>query len=203
MRESADRLELAGRIAATVRDCVERSTMIGRVVWFFDRFFNMQIRQERPSDAAIIRFITESAFKGLPHSDQTESKIIDALRAAGALTISLIAIQGGEVIGHVAFSPVAINGKIDDWYGLGPLSVRPEHQKKGVGQALARDGLHRLMSMKAAGCVVYGNPRYYGRFGFESDTELYYGNVLSGYLQRVVFSGPTPRGEVTYLSVIR
>ena len=102
-----------------------------------------------------------------------------------------------------AFSPVTINGKIDDWYGLGPLSVRPEHQKKGVGQALARDGLHRLMSMKAAGCVVYGNPRYYGRFGFESDTELYYGNVLSGYLQRVVFSGPTPRGEVTYLSVIR
>lgn len=149
-------------------------------------------------DATAIRRLTEAAFKGVPYSDETEAQIVDALRAASALTISLVAIEAGDIVGHAAFSPVSINGAAGDWYGLAPVSVTPEQQRRGIGQALIRDGLHRLKSMKAAGCVVLGDPGYYGRFGFESDPELYYGEVPPGYFQRLIFTGPSPKGDVHY-----
>ena len=178
---------------------MERSPLVGGTSRFLYRLINMQIRQERPEDAATIRALTDAAFKGMPYSDQTEAKIIDALRAAGALTISLVAIKDGEIVGHVAFSPVRINGAAGDWYGLGPVSVRPDHQQSGIGQALIRDGLYRLQFMSAAGCVLLGDPAYYGRFGFESDPDLYYGDVPPRYFQRLVFNGsPPPKGEVSF-----
>lgn len=158
----------------------------------------MQIRPERPEDAVAIRILTDAAFKGVPHSDQTEAKIVEALRTAQALTLSLVAVQDGEVVGHVAFSPVRINGATNDWHGLGPVSVLPERQGGGIGQALVRDGLRRLRSADAAGCVVLGDPAYYGRFGFEYDPDLYYGDAPPGYFQRLALSGAPPKGEVTY-----
>lgn len=158
----------------------------------------MQIQLERPTDAAAIRRLTEIAFTGIPYSDGTEARIVDALRAAGALTISLVAIEAGEIIGHAAFSPVTINGVAGEWYGLAPVSVLPDRQRQGIGQALIRDGLARLQSMKAAGCVVLGDPGYYGRFGFRSDPELVYADVPPGYFQRLVFHGAAPKGEVRY-----
>src|SRR5689334_4880150 len=109
----------------------------------------MQIRLERPEDAATIHALTDAAFKGMPFSDETEAGVIDGLRAAGALTLSLVATEGGEIVGHVAFSPVQINGEAGDWYGLGPVSVWPDHQRRGIGQALIRDGLQRLRSLGA------------------------------------------------------
>jgi putative acetyltransferase len=158
----------------------------------------MQIRPERPEEVAAIRILTDTAFKDVLHSDQTEARIVEALRTAGALTLSLVAIQDGEVVGHVAFSPVRTNGAANDWYGLGPVSVRPERQRGGIGQALIRDGLDRLRSAGAAGCVVLGDPAYYGRFGFEYDPELCYGDVPPGYFQRLTLRGAPPKGEVTY-----
>ena len=86
----------------------------------------MNIRAEIPEDAAIIRAITSAAFEGAPHSSGTEAAIVDALRAAGALTVSLVAVQNGEIVGHVAFSPVTIDCKSTGWLGLGPVSVRPD-----------------------------------------------------------------------------
>ena len=160
--------------------------------------FALQIRPERPEDAAAIRAVTQAAFRGAAHSSQTEASIVEALRAAGALTVSLVAIQGGEVVGHVAFSPVRIDGPAGGWQGLGPLSVRPDRQRRGIGEALVRDGLERLRAMKSAGCVVLGDPGYYGRFGFGSDPQLYYGGVPPGYLQSLAFEEPTPQGEVHY-----
>ena len=158
----------------------------------------MQIRPECPKDAAAIGILTDAAFKDAPYSNQTEAKIVEALRTAEALTISLVAVQDGEVVGHVAFSPVRINGVANDWHGLGPVSVRPEQQGGGIGQALIRDGLHRLKSAGAAGCVVLGDPAYYGRFGFQHDPELYYGDAPPKYFQRLTLSGAPPKGEVTY-----
>jgi putative acetyltransferase len=158
----------------------------------------MQIRHERPEDATTIRALTKAAFKGMPFSDQTEAEVLDALRAAGALSLSLVATEGGEILGHVAFSPVTINGEAGDWYGLGPVSVWPEHQRKGVGQALIRDGLGRLQSMGAGGCVLLGDPAYYRRFGFESDPELYHLGAPRGAFQRLILDRARPRGEVRF-----
>jgi putative acetyltransferase len=158
----------------------------------------MQIRQERPEDVATIRALTEAAFKGMPFSDQTEAKVIDALRAAGALTLSLVATEGGEIISHVAFSPVRINGEAGDWYCLGPVSVWPDHQRTGIGQALIREGLQRLQSMGGGGCVLLGDPAYYRRFGFESDPDLYDVDAPPGAFQRLTLNGARPSGEVTF-----
>jgi len=157
-----------------------------------------QIRPERPADADAIRDLTDKAFRGAPHSDGTEAGIVEALRADGALTLSLVAVIAGEIVGHAAFSPVTIAGAAGDWHGLGPVSVTPDHQRRGIGQAMIREGLQRLADMNATGCVVLGDPGYYARFGFESDAGLRYGDVPPGYFQRLIFKGPAPAGEVRY-----
>ena len=158
----------------------------------------MKITVERPSDASAIRRVTEMAFRRAQHSNGTEAGIVEALRAAGALSVSLVAIEADDVVGHAAFSPVSIHGAAGGWYGLGPVSVTPELQRRGIGQALIREGLARLKSMGAHGCVVLGDPAYYGRFGFANDPDLYYGDVKQGYFQRLVFFGASPKGEVRY-----
>ena len=158
----------------------------------------MHIRSERPEDATTIHALTETAFKGMPFSDGTEAKVVDALRAAGALTLSLVATLDGEIVGHVAFSPVTINGEAGDWYGLGPVSVWPDRQRTGIGQALIRDGLRRLKSGGAGGCVLLGNPAYYRRFGFENDPELLHAGAPAWAFQRLSLSGSRPQGEVSF-----
>ncbi len=130
----------------------------------------MIIRDERETDVTAIRALTLAAFADVPQSRQTEAAVIDALRAAGALTVSLVAVdEGDEIIGHVAVSPVSISGDADlGWYGGGPLSVRPDHQRSGIGTALVRAAFERMRQMGARGCVVVGDPDYYRRFGFVS-----------------------------------
>ena len=95
---------------------------------------NFKIRDERPSDIASIAYVTEAAFTTLEVSNHTEQFIVNALRAAGALSISLVAETDGNVIGHIAFSPVTMSDGTSDWYGLGPVSVLPASQH----QVLAR-----------------------------------------------------------------
>jgi putative acetyltransferase len=114
------------------------------------------------------------------------------------LTVSLVAILGGEILGHAAFSGVTINGETDGWYGLGPVSVRPAQQRKGIGQALINEGLDRLKAMQAKGCVVEGDPRYYRRFGFANVPGLCCRNVPQAYFQCLVFKGPPPEGVVEF-----
>lgn len=158
----------------------------------------VSIRLEHPADRETIRTLTEAAFREAEHSGGNEGRIVDALRAGGALTLSLVAGDGGALVGHAAFSPVTIDGAAGRWFGLGPVSVSPARQGGGIGQALVRDGLRRLAADGAAGCVVLGEPTYYGRFGFASDAELVYADAPPGYFQRLVFSGPAPKGEVRY-----
>jgi predicted N-acetyltransferase YhbS len=160
----------------------------------------MEIRQERPEDATAIGILTDAAFKNMPYSSHTEARIITALRSAGALPISLVADHNGEIVGHVAFSPVKINGVSGDFYGLGPISVTPDLQRRGIGTALIQDGLKRLESMHALICVVLGDPGYYRRFGFRSDTEVFYGDMPRGHFQCLFFKDSVPKGVVTYNS---
>lgn len=158
----------------------------------------MQIRLERPEDATTIHALTEAAFEGKPYSDGAEPRVVDALRAAGALTLSLVATEGEDIVGHVAFSPVTINGEAGDWYGLGPVSVWPDRQRAGIGLALIREGLRRLQALDAGGCVLLGDPAYYVRFGFEHDPGLRYAGGPPWAFQRLVLKGPRPRGEVSF-----
>lgn len=137
----------------------------------------MEIRFEIPADRAAIRQITQDAFAGAEHSSGTEGAIIDGLRAARTLTLSLVAEEGGQVIGHAAFSPVMIGGRDAGWFGLGPVAVRPDRQGQGAGGALIREGLARLRAMEAQGCVVLGDPGYYSRFGFAVDPNLKFEGV--------------------------
>lgn len=161
---------------------------------------NLEIRAEHPADAKVVRQVTEAAFETVEHSAGTEGAIVDALREADALTVSLVALVGDEVVGHVAFSPVTIGGRHCDWFGLGPVSVRPEFQRKGIGDALIRQGLDRLRRVGARGCVVLGEPAYYARFGFATDARLLYPGVPAEYFQRLRFEGTLPEGKVEYHS---
>lgn len=158
----------------------------------------MRIRPEQPEDIEAIRQITKAAFTPVEHSSQTEAAIVDALREAGALAISLVAVADGDVVGHVAFSPVAIDEADQGWYGLGPVSVRPDQQKRGIGGALIREGLSRLAQIGAKGCVVLGDPAYYGRFGFAHDPGLRFEGAPAEYFMGLAFDGVMPSGRVSY-----
>ncbi|MBB6470448.1 GNAT family N-acetyltransferase [Aminobacter carboxidus] len=157
----------------------------------------MNIRPEQPADIDTIRALTRAAFANAPYSSQTEAAIVDALRDAGALTLSLVAEDNGEVVGHVAFSPVTVGGDAG-WYGLGPVSVWPESQSRGIGQSLIRHGLETLRQIGAKGCVLIGDPAYYSRFGFVADPTVSYGDIPPEYVQRLAFGQHMARGEIVY-----
>ena len=158
----------------------------------------MEIRAERPEDAEAIRQVTAAAFAPMPYSAGTEPRIVDALRDAGALTLSLVAEREGRVVGHIAFSPVLIDGQASGWYGLGPVSVAPALQRQGIGDALIREGLQRLKDLGAGGCVLLGDPGYYARFGFETDPRLTYAGGPAEDFQRLTLREPQPTGDVSY-----
>lgn len=156
------------------------------------------IRAERPEDEAAIAELTEAAFRDALHASGSESAIPTRLRDSGELALSLVAESDGQLVGHAAFSRVTISDGSRDWYGLGPVSVIPSRQGKGIGTALIRDGLERLRSLGAHGCVVLGEPGYYARFGFGHDPELKYPGPPPEYFQFVVLNGEPARGTVRY-----
>ena len=128
----------------------------------------MIIRNETPSDIDAISEVIIAAFENLAISNHTEQFIVDALRAAHALTISLVAEIDGRVVGHIAFSPITISDGCPNWYGLGPISVLPEYQRQGIGRSLVLEGLSLLKALGGQGCALVGNPNYYQRFGFRN-----------------------------------
>jgi putative acetyltransferase len=159
---------------------------------------NVIIRNETKSDAEVISDVTRSAFENHPISNQTEQFIINALRAAGALTISLVAEAGGKVVGHIAFSPVTISDGSHDWYGVGPVSVLPEFQKQGIGKSLIQEGLSLLKAAGAKGCVLVGDPRYYERFGFRNLPDLILDGVPQEYFLALPFDKDKTEGVVVF-----
>jgi putative acetyltransferase len=156
------------------------------------------IRPESPADTKAITDVTIAAFKTLEVSEQTEHFIVEALRAAGALTISLVAEQDGRVVGHIAFSPITVSDGKANWYGLGPVSVLPELQRQGIGKALINEGLARLRKLGAKGCCLVGHPQYYRQFGFANTPDLSYEGVPPEVFFALPFDGPLPSGTVRF-----
>jgi putative acetyltransferase len=156
------------------------------------------IREEQSGDQEAVRLVIAEAFKAHPHSSQREHHLVDALRDAGVMTLALVAEENGEVVGHVAFSPVRIGGLHEGWYGLGPVAVRPDRQRRGIGTALIREGLERLKNLQAAGCVLLGEPAYYGRFGFTAYSQLRLEGVPPEFFLALPFNGTVPTGTVEY-----
>ncbi len=156
------------------------------------------IRNETDADVDAIAELTVAAFKPLEISNHTEQFVIAALRAANALTLSLVAEVDGRIVGHIAISPVTMSDGTQNWYGLGPVAVLPQYQRQGIGKALIQEGLSRLKEMNAQGCCLVGHPGYYRQFGFENAPQL----VLEGVPQEVFFAlsfdGHIPHGSVTF-----
>jgi putative acetyltransferase len=119
----------------------------------------IEIRQERPDDVDAIREVNRLAF-GQDH----EGGIVDALRAAGAITLSLVAVSNAAVVGHILFSPLTIGDEAGA--ALGPMAVHPAHQRKGIGSRLVSRGLADLEDLGCPFVVVIGHPTFYPRFGF-------------------------------------
>jgi putative acetyltransferase len=157
----------------------------------------IKIRSELPSDVTEIEAVTVAAFLNAPHANHTEQFIVNALRQAGMLSLSLVAEDNGEIVGHVAISPISISDGSSGWYILGPISVVPDRQGLGIGSQLVKHALAELCKLEAAGCVLVGNPNYYGRFGFRPEPAIVLPNVPPEYFQAISFGTEIPTGIVT------
>lgn len=156
------------------------------------------IRKETAADHAAIRSLTIAAFETSRFGNQGEAEIVEGLRTAGALTLSLVEDRDGAIAGHIAFSPVTVEGTSRDWYGLAPISVAPDHQGQGIGAGLIREGLAQLKALGAQGCVLLGDPAYYGRFGFRNDPRLTLAGVPPEYFQALPFTSEVSQGAVGF-----
>lgn len=156
------------------------------------------IRDETGRDTDAIAEVTALAFESMAISHHTEQFIVAALRCAGALTVSVVAEVDGRVVGHIACSPVTISDGSTHWYGLGPVSVLPRVQRRGIGKALIREGLSRLKALGARGCCLVGHPQYYRKFGFENVAGLGVAGVPDEVFFARSFDGIVPLGNVTF-----
>ena len=156
------------------------------------------LHPERADDVDAIFALTAAAFQTVPYASGTEPLIVNALRARGQLTVSLVARDGDTVVGHLAVSPVTISSGAAAWFGLGPLSVAPAYQRRGIGSLLMREGLAQLARIGAQGCVLLGDPAYYGRFGFRAGSGLTLPGVPAEYFQALSLGGPVPCGVVCF-----
>src|ERR1043166_1193433 len=121
------------------------------------------IRAETEADREAVRVVNESAF-----GRREEADLVDALRESAKPRVSLVADEDGRVVGHIFFSPVAVESERGAWpaLGLGPMAVLPERQGRGVGSALVREGLSECRRLGHEGVFVLGPARSYPRFGF-------------------------------------
>ena len=158
----------------------------------------IHIRPEQPQDIDTITKLTAEAFLHEPHSSRTEQFIVNALRRDGQLFVSLVAEDDNRIIGHVAISPVTISSGETGWYGLGPVSVWPDRHKQGIGSQLMKAALAELQRLGGLGCVVLGDPGYYGRFGFNTSSTLVLLGTPAEYFQAVSFGPELPVGIVSY-----
>ncbi|MHC4539290.1 MAG: GNAT family N-acetyltransferase [Planctomycetota bacterium] len=122
------------------------------------------VRREQPHDVPKIREVNERAF-----GQGQEALIVDRLRKNCNSILSLVALAGNEVVGHVLFSPAVIEGEKGRLVGSGlaPLAVLPEYQRQGIGSELVQTGVTRIREGGCPYVIVLGHPEYYARFGFE------------------------------------
>ena len=156
----------------------------------------MLIRNEIDSDASAIRRVVAEAMKLLPQSNGAEAGIVDRLRADNALSLSLVAEDGGEVVGYLAASDARI-GAMSGWGLIGPVAVLPSRHGEGIGSALMTEAIQRLRA-GSKGAALVGDPGYYGRFGFRAFPGLRLGDVPARFVQALPFDGSETQGELIH-----
>jgi putative acetyltransferase len=156
------------------------------------------IRPESPEDFDAITALTIQAFAPMPFAGGNEQDLIIALRRAGALPLSLVAVQDDEIVGHAGFSPATTADGEAGWFALGPISVQPEHQKRGVGRALIAAGFDGLKKQGARGCIVVGDPAYYPRHGFVPAPELSPSDEPAEFFMVATFGDERPRSKFAF-----
>ncbi|MCF2903556.1 N-acetyltransferase [Octadecabacter sp. CECT 8868] len=153
------------------------------------------IRQEKDADVAAIAEVTRAAFEGKAYADGDEAELPAKLRDAGALVLSLVAVEGKTVIGHVALSPAKIGD--EKCLGLGPVSVRPDRQGQGIGSALVNHAVAIGSAYGRSGVVLMGDPGFYGRLGFVAEQGPTVKGKPSKHLQIIGFED-VPIGDVSF-----
>jgi len=156
----------------------------------------MLIRDETAGDIPAISQLVTEALLMLAQSTGTEAGIVEKLRAEGALALSLVAEEEGEVIGYLAASAARI-GTQDGWSLIGPLAVLPSRHRQGIGTALMVEALRRLRAT-SRGASLVGDPDYYGRFGFRAFPGLSVAGCPPEVVQALPFDGIEPRGELIH-----
>ncbi|MGF1754551.1 N-acetyltransferase [Vibrio makurazakiensis] len=128
----------------------------------------MLIRTEAPADILVIDRLLKTVFE-----TEAEANLVMSLRENSHLTLSLVACtDDGEVVGHIMFSPVTVEGEDYNWQGLAPLAVKEDHRSQGVAASLIKEGFASLFEFGYPGCVVFGDPDFYGRFGFKTASQF-------------------------------
>ncbi|MCG8529759.1 MAG: N-acetyltransferase [Desulfovibrionales bacterium] len=160
----------------------------------------MLIRKETSNDIETITHIEYAAFKNhpmhAPGSEPTEHRIVEELRNAGALSLSLVAEQHGEIVGHIALSPTSIGATSEGWFLLGPIGILPALQKKGIGSALMQCAIACMKKQGAQGIVLIGDPAFYTRFGFTAVAGITYEGVPDQFVLTLAFTKTLPKGNI-------
>lgn len=154
------------------------------------------VRPEESTDIEQVREMVHAAFP-----TEAESKLVDALRANGKAIISLVAVSGDEVLGHILFSAVSTTPPDPaKGIGLAPVAVRPDVQSRGIGSRLIHEGLRLCKEFHFDYCVVVGDPNYYQRFGFQKASTFGMRNEYGVDHEFMVihFTGPNTAGGVKY-----
>lgn len=156
------------------------------------------IKSEAADDQEAIYRVTVDAFRGRPYAGGNEQDLVNRLRELDQLSVSLVAMEEDQLIGHVAFSPVSLSDGSGPWFGLGPVSVSPARQGRGVGGQLIQSGLDEIASRGALGCVLTGDPAYYQRFGFELAPENVPKSEPAEYFQLKLLSAGKAGGTFAF-----
>lgn len=153
------------------------------------------IRQEKAGDEAAIAEVTRVAFAPKAFSDGSEAVLPAQLREAGALVLSLVAEEKKSIIGHIALSPAKVG--VAKWLAVGPVSVRPDRQGRGIGSALVNNAVAVARAYGRGGVVLTGDPAFYGRLGFVHSDAMTLGGKPNKHLQFIAFDGD-PVGDVHF-----
>ena len=157
------------------------------------------IRSETGAELAAIRAVNQAAFEG-----PVEAELVDQLRAARDLILSLVAVEDGQVIGHCGFSRLIVQATDTAIPGvsLAPVAVLPAWQRQGIGGRLVEEGISRLRASSEALVFVLGAPAFYGRFGFSRSAAAAFHTPYDGpYMQALTLSPDAPAcGDVRYPS---
>ena len=154
-----------------------------------------KIRQEAAGDEVAIAQVTEAAFAGKPYASGDEADLPERLRDVGALVLSLVAVERNQIIGHVCLSPATVGD--EKWLSLGPLSVLPNKQGQGIGSALVSTAVGIAQAYGRGGVVLMGDPKFYGRLGFEQTSGVTYNGSETRHLQVYPF-GQVPSGAAMF-----